>query len=451
MPREAVAALPPTEAAGLTPIQWLVCAVACLGFLFDLYEVLVMPLIVRPVLTDLGHLRPGTPAFNLWVGLLFFVPTAIGGIFGLLGGYLIDLLGRRRVLVWSIVLYAFSALAASYATSLHQIMFFRCATLVGVCVEYVAAITWLAELFSNPKQRESVLGYAQAFYPLGGFVAAGAYYVAVTWAARLPAIHGAHEAWRYTLLAGLIPAIPLIVVRPFLPESPVWREQKLLGKLERPSFRELFQPTLRRTTLVTTLLMGATSALAFGAIQHTPRIVPGLADVRNLSAKQIEQTVSHVQALQELGGVTGRVIFALLLIRIASERRRMRVFLVPAFVVFAWLYFYASTRTLAQLGFGIFLATLLFNGLHSFWGNYMPRVYPTHLRGTGGSFAMNLGGKTIGASAALATTQLANVMPGSAASLQLSYSAGTVALVACALALAGSAWLGEPASEQLPD
>ena len=43
----------------------------------------------------------------------------------------------------------------------------------------------------------------------------------------------------------------------------------------------------------------------------------------------------------------------------------------------------------------------------------MPRVYPTHLRGTGGSFAMNLGGRTIGASAALATTQLANVMPGS--------------------------------------
>ena len=142
----------------------------------------------------------------------------------------------------------------------------------------------------------------------------------------LPAIHGVHEAWRYTLLAGLIPAIPLIVVRPFLPESPVWREKKSLGKLERPSFRELFQPTLRRTTLVTTLLMGATSALAFGAIQHTARIVPGLADVRNLPPKQIEQTVSHVQVLQELGGVAGRVIFALLVIRIASERRRMRDF-----------------------------------------------------------------------------------------------------------------------------
>jgi MFS family permease len=451
MPREAVEALPSTDATSLTPIQWLVCAVASLGFLFDLYEFLVMPLIVRPLLADLGHLKPGTPAFNLWVGLLFFIPTAIGGVFGLLGGYLIDLLGRRRVLVWSILLYAFSALAASYATSLHQIMFFRCVTVAGVCVEYVAAITWLAELFSNPKQRESVLGYAQACYPVGGFVAAGAYYAAVTWAARLPPIHGVHEAWRYTLLAGLIPAIPLIVVRPFLPESPVWREKRLLGRLERPSFRELFQPGLRRTTLVTSLLMGATSALAFGAIQQTARIVPGLANVRNLSPKQIEQTVSHVQVLQELGGVTGRLIFALLVVRIVSERRRMRVFLVPALIAFAWLYFFAATRTLAQLGFGVFLATLLFNGLHSFWGNYMPRVYPTHLRGTGGSFAMNLGGRTIGASAALATTQLANVMPGSGPSVQLSYSAGTVALLACALALVGSAWLDEPACEQLPD
>lgn len=451
MPREAVEALPSTDATSLTPIQWLVCAVASLGFLFDLYEFLVMPLIVRPLLADLGHLKPGTPAFNLWVGLLFFIPTAIGGVFGLLGGYLIDLLGRRRVLVWSIVVYACSAWAASYATSLHQIMFFRCVTVAGVCVEYVAAITWLAELFSNPKQRESVLGYAQACYPVGGFVAAGAYYAAVTWAARLPPIHGVHEAWRYTLLAGLIPAIPLIVVRPFLPESPVWREKRLLGKLERPSFRELFQPGLRRTTLVTSLLMGATSALAFGAIQQKARIVPGLANVRNLSPKQIEQTVSHVQVLQELGGVTGRLIFALLVVRIVSERRRMRVFLVPALIAFAWLYFFAATRTLAQLGFGVFLATLLFNGLHSFWGNYMPRVYPTHLRGTGGSFAMNLGGRTIGASAALATTQLANVMPGSGPSVQLSYSAGTVALLACALALVGSAWLDEPACEQLPD
>jgi hypothetical protein len=41
---------------------------------------------------------------------------------------------------------------------------FRSTTIIGVCVEYVAGVAWVAELFSNPKQRESVLGYTQAAF-----------------------------------------------------------------------------------------------------------------------------------------------------------------------------------------------------------------------------------------------------------------------------------------------
>jgi len=83
----------------LTGIQWVICVVAALGFAFDIYEVLMLPLIVRPALMELGPLRQGTPEFNAWVGMLFYVPALAGGIFGLLGGYLTDLFGRRRVLV----------------------------------------------------------------------------------------------------------------------------------------------------------------------------------------------------------------------------------------------------------------------------------------------------------------------------------------------------------------
>jgi MFS family permease len=435
----------------LTPIQWLVCAVAGLGFAFDLYETLMLPLIVRPALTALGSLRPGTPEFNLWVGLLFFIPTATGGVFGLLGGYLTDLIGRRRVLVWSILLYAFSACAAGYATSVGALVVFRCTTMIGVCVEYVAALAWLAELFTHPKRRESVLAYTQAFYTLGGLMVAGAYYLAVTYSDRLPAIRAGHEAWRYTLLSGLVPAIPLIIVRPFLPESPTWRERKSQGALQRPSVTELFRPTLLRTTLIATLLVACTASLAFGAIQQTVRLIPGLAEMRNLAPRQVEQTVSGVQMLQELGGLSGRAIFALLVVKIVTQRRRMRIFLVPALLVFAWLYFFAVKHGLVQLYLGIFLATLLFNGLHSFWGNYLPRMFPTRLRATGESFAMNLGGRSIGVSAALLTTQLSNVMPGSGAGTRLANSAGTVAVLACLIGLVGSSWLPEPADNQLPE
>ena len=50
--------------------------------------------------------------------MLFNVPAVAGGIFGLLGGYLTDLFGRRRVLVWSILLYAvLRASRPGYSTS----------------------------------------------------------------------------------------------------------------------------------------------------------------------------------------------------------------------------------------------------------------------------------------------------------------------------------------------
>ncbi|MGC1645325.1 MAG: hypothetical protein WA741_05805, partial [Candidatus Sulfotelmatobacter sp.] len=70
--RELTSALEPSELGStfsrLTPRQWLICGVAALGFAFDLYETLVLPLIVRPALAAIGTFKPGSPSFNLWVG-----------------------------------------------------------------------------------------------------------------------------------------------------------------------------------------------------------------------------------------------------------------------------------------------------------------------------------------------------------------------------------------------
>ena len=77
----------------------------------------MLPLIVRPALSELLGVPPNSLMVNDWVGYMQYVPAVAGGIFGLLGGYLTDLFGRRRVLVWSILLYGFSALAAGFSTS----------------------------------------------------------------------------------------------------------------------------------------------------------------------------------------------------------------------------------------------------------------------------------------------------------------------------------------------
>jgi len=180
----------------LTPIQWLICVIAAIGFAFDTYVLLMLPLIVGPALGELVHVKPGSPAYNDWVGTLFFLPAVFGGIFGLLGGYLTDRLGRRRVLTYSILLYGFSAFFAGFATSVYELLFWRCCTFVGVCVEFVAAVAWLSELFDDPAQRERVIGYTQAFGSLGGIMVTSAYALILREAHSLPEVSGAHEAWR---------------------------------------------------------------------------------------------------------------------------------------------------------------------------------------------------------------------------------------------------------------
>src|SRR5262249_54408280 len=93
-------------------VRYTVIAIASIGFLFDIYEILVGPLIVQPALLELANLRAGTQEYRDWAAILFWVPPLVGGFFGFCGGYLADRFGRRRVLTWSILVYSAAAFAA---------------------------------------------------------------------------------------------------------------------------------------------------------------------------------------------------------------------------------------------------------------------------------------------------------------------------------------------------
>jgi MFS family permease len=435
----------------LTRVEWLICVVAAIGFAFDIYEVLMLPLVLPGALRELGGVQLGSPEFARWRDLMFWLPAMAGGIFGLLGGYLTDRLGRRRVLVWSILIYAFSACGAGYATSLPMLLALRCLTFVGVCVEFVAAVAWLAELFPEPKRREKVIGYTQAFSSLGGLMVSTVFRLASEYGAALPGIHGSHEPWRYTLISGLIPAIPLILIRPFLPESPEWARRKAEGTLKRPSILELFAPQLRRTTVVTTLMFACAYGAAFGAIQHLPQIVPGLPELSAAPRPQVQATVATVQQVQELGGLLGRFALAYLAVIVVSRRTLVRLFQAPGLVLVPLVFLFPATSDLGLLKWGIFFAGFLTVAQFSFWGNYLPRVYPVHLRGTGESFAANIGGRMIGTSAALLTTQLAARLTGATPAARLAYAAAGVAFLVYAAGLVASFWLPEPPRDRLAE
>ena len=488
-----MAAVPPaagsagvTAAGRLTPTGWLVCGIAALGFAFDIYELLMLPLVIKPALASLGGLSPeggpllvpGSPEYARWARALFFVPALAGGVFGLLGGYLTDLLGRRRVLTFSILPYAFAALAAGLATSLPQLLLFRCLVFIGVCVEFVAAVAWLAELFPERAQRERVLGWTQAFSSLGGLLVGAANVLAARFAEFLPAIQGSHEAWRYTLISGVIPALPLILIRPFLPESPVWSERRRTGTLRRPSIGALFSPALVRTTVVTTLVFAASYGIAFGAIQQLPQILggpkghaamlaaakaaqeeavaaaeragrppPPPGRLKAIAGNATDEAVATVTIWQELGGLVGRVLLAFAAVRIVGRRALLRIFQWPAMVFVPLLFWWLSTQlgsagSLPWIKAGVFLAGLVTVAQFSFWGNYIPLVFPTHLRGTGESFAANIGGRVIGTAAAWLTLTLAAATPPDPVRIAL-----TAAAVAGGYAVLGAIlthWLPEP-------
>jgi len=480
--------------------RFLVLLVATIGFLFDTYELLMFPVIGSDAIAELAFHKNFSELTDAeksgvreWSGRMLWIAALCGGVFGLLGGLLIDRLGRKTIMVASILLYSLSPLAAAFSTELWQLILFRCTTFIGVCVEVVAAVTWLAELFEDRRTREKVIGWTLAASSLGGIFVTEAYNLIVEAqkGGHLPAIGfpAGHlvdnVAWRFTLLTGLIPGLAILLLMPFVPESGVWRRKKLEGSLQRPSFGELFAPKLLRTTIVTTILSACGYAAAFGAIQMTPLIiVAGLPDIaaqtkkanaafksaedkvknagegtpeqveanklfaeakkeRGEAAQALQARRGNIQRWQELGGLAGRIGLAILLMYLSS-RTLLQVFLVPGVFLFPLTYFQFVHMDYAIFAIAIFFCGLLTVAQFSFLSEFLPRVFPMHLRGTGGSFATNFGGRMIGTLAATLNTEFLSKMFTGTPPMQVAMAAGAIGLSVYLIALVASFFLPAP-------
>lgn len=560
--------------APFTRTEWLILIVAAIGFLFDTYELLLLPLIAAPAIAEILQLPANNPNVTVWVGRLLWLAALSGGVFGLLGGWLVDRLGRKTVLGLSIAVYSLSPVAAAFSTSLPAFIFFRCTTFVGVCVEFVAAITWLAELFPDKGRKEKVLGWTQAFASVGGLFVTVVNGWILQHAATLPRLplpepFNGHADWRYTLITGLLPAIPIVLMLPFVPESRIWQEKRKAGTLRRPSFGELFSPELRRATLVTAALSACAYGIAFGALQLTPtRIVPGLpelaeqqkilrplqaeavplnkalsetngplfaqacADIPGLlqlsgkrakvrleqrakakeaantnatdevrstartrlleltnqfsqleaelttltadkpTAKQalvqrekilgqlganrakqegpdtiVKTRGKDVQLWQEWGGLLGRIALAILLALAITKGTLLRLFLAPGLLVLPLTYLWLFREQPALFQWGMAASGFLTVAQFSYFGEYLPKVFPIHLRGTGGSFATNVGGRMIGTSMAVVTTNFVAPVLGGTAPVLVATAAAIVGTSMFVFGLVLSFFLPEPKKE----
>src|SRR5438093_1357902 len=161
-------------------------------------------------------------------------------------------------------------------------------------------------MFEDRKQKERWLGITQAFASLGGVLVTSMSILVSAKAKTLPHLGlpaglGATDpgTWRYLLMTGLLPAIPIALLLPFVPESRVWREKRAAGTLKRPSFAQLFAPELRRITLVTAVLSACAYGIAFGALQVTvAAVTPGLPELKE-QREQLLPLAKEAKALNE--------------------------------------------------------------------------------------------------------------------------------------------------------
>ena len=486
----------------LTVQSWLIIIIASIGFLFDTYQLLMTPLAGPQALSELLKVPLSNPAISDWAGKLLWLSALSGGIFGLLGGWLIDRLGRKSVMAIGIFIYSLSPVAGAFATTLEGFIFWRCVTFVGVCIEFVAAITWMAEVFSDKVQRERWLGITQAFASLGGIIVAWVNVWIIQHSKGLPHFGmplalGSPDpsSWRYLLLTGIIPAIPIALMLPFVPESRIWREKKQAGTLKRPSFGELFSPQLRRVTLITAGLSACAYGVAFGCLQQTPlRIVPGLPDLASVrkqlkplqdeskqlnidfdktqpgtperakaiapikanAAKlkplqdEVKKIGSETQEYQEIGGLLGRLFVALLIFMAVSRRTILRFLQFPGLIAVPVSYLLLYHKDATSFTWGIAAIGFLTTSQFSFLGEILPKVFPMHLRGTGGSFATNVGGRMIGTGAAFLTPTIAKMFVKTGSPFdQMAVAAGWLGLGIVIFSILLAFGLPEPKGEYL--
>ncbi|QDQ82991.1 MFS transporter [Paraburkholderia megapolitana] len=178
-----------------------------LGYTFDAMDAAVLAFLL-PVLRQQWHLtsvQTGVLGSGTFIG--YFVGAMLAGMLG-------DLIGRRHVMMWALVIYCVASLASATA---HDWPFFLATRIVaglGTGAESAIVAPFLSEFVAR-RYRGAFTGSLAGFFSFG-FVAAAllGYFV----------IPLGSEAWRVVMVITALPIVMLLWWRRALPESPRWLE-----------------------------------------------------------------------------------------------------------------------------------------------------------------------------------------------------------------------------------
>jgi hypothetical protein len=144
-------------------------------------------------------------------------------------------------------------------------------------------------------------------------------------------------------------------------------------------------------------------------------------------------------------------LLAVGLVAIASRRLLLRLFQFPGLLIFPLTYWYLYRNQPDIFIVGVFLCGMMTVAQFSYMGEYLPKVFPLHLRGLGASFATNVGGRMVGTSAAYVTTSLVAPYLSGNSFMQIATAAAIVGTSVYAIGLIASAFLPEPKTADAPE
>jgi MFS family permease len=345
---------------------------ACLGWGMEYFDFMLPSLLAGPIMAHYG-ITPG--AFSVAI-VVQLIGSALGGLaFGWLG----DRFGRRRTLIWSILIYSIATGLVFFAPSFGVFVALRFLTGFGTGGEWAVGFAWLNEAWT-PKRRGLSGGLVQsALWP--------AYALAILAAQLIP-------DWRYAFLIGVLPALACVWIRAACPESKQWLElqrRKAAGELPadvaskagRSAWSQLFMRDSLPIVLVGLVAAFGAQWVPYTATTWMPSLLKndlGFDAGAASTVLYIASAISFVGFILAgyLSDVLGRrrvflafsglqaVTFAVMLVLALSDTGLSN---------FVWLYYFAS----------------FFLGYFGIFGVWFGELFPTRIRSLGSAAAYNVG------------------------------------------------------------
>lgn len=267
------------QAAGVGKFQYRLFVIFGLVWLADAMQVLSIGFSAPTIAKTFGLTVPQA----LQSGTMFFVGMLLGAF---VFGRLADRIGRRPVLMCAVVIDACFGVASAFAPDFTWLLALRLLTGIGVGGTLPVDYTMMAEFLPSAR-RGRWLVMLESFWAIGTICLAVLALVAVSWG---------NDAWRVIFFVTGLPALVGVVLRFYVPESPMYlnrsgksdaarkvleRVAKVNGSstpipplqpevVERKPMSALFSAALRRRSLSLYLAWGLISLAYYGVFVYLP-------------------------------------------------------------------------------------------------------------------------------------------------------------------------------------